>query len=138
MGKIRQDVAKWRNIVLDSLLTQHTILIFFNFKEELLMNDEKYILYVRPITFDGAVKRIDVIDMNTDERLNYTESDKDTILEHFINESLVVKTIGRSSYLHFVLSAITVSSNEEEPYMIFTFEDRDHKNSYYKTKIFSK
>ena len=102
------------------------------------MNDEKYILYVRPITFDGAVKRIDVIDINTDEQLNYTESDKNTILEHFINESLVIKTIGCSSYLHFVLSAITVSSNKEEPYMIFTFEDRDHKNSYYKTKIFSK
>lgn len=85
------------------------------------MNDEKYILYVRPITFDGTVKRIDVIDINTDEQLNYTESDKNTILEHFINESLLVKTIGRSSYLHFVLSAITVSSNKEEPYMIFTF-----------------
>ena len=102
------------------------------------MNDENCILYVRPITFDGVVKRIDVIDMNTDEQLTYAESDKDTILEHFVNESLVVKTIGHSSYLHFIISAITISSDKEEPYMIFTFEDRDHKNSYYKTKIFSK
>lgn len=102
------------------------------------MKDEKYILYVRPITFDGAVKRIDVIDMETTGPLLFSEDEKEQILEHFINESLVVKTIGRSSYLHFILHAITISSKEEEPYMIFTFEDKDHAHSYYKTKIFSK
>lgn len=92
-------------------------------------------LYIRPHSVDGKLKQIDIVDKDNKIFL-FSEKEKDEILWHFANRTLIIKSVGYSS--NFCLQAITISSNREIPYMIFTFISDDKSRKIYKTKIFSK
>lgn len=97
-----------------------------------------YTLYIRPYTFDGVVTRIDVIDKESYGPFFYSEDDKSALMQSFADKSLIIRSVGSSSYIKVTLTAITVSNSEVRPYMLLTFRAEDHGNQFIKSKIFSK